>query len=138
MAFFKKVRQKINGKWYPQSITVGKPINTDQVADELAAISTVSRGDTYAVVKNLGTVLGRFMAQGRTVKVDGLGTFFYTADAIGQGVDTPQEVTATQINGVHIRFIPETTRASNNKIVTRTMVDTDITWEEWTGKEKQT
>lgn len=134
MGFYKKVKQKINGKWYPQSITVGKPVNTDQVADRLAAISTVSRGDTYAVLKDLGGVLGDYMAQGRTVKLEGVGTFYYTADAAGQGVDTPEKVTASQITGVHVRFIPETTRGSSNKVTSRSLVGTDIFWEEWAGK----
>lgn len=65
--------------WYPQSVTVGKPVTTDEIADELAIRSTVTRGDTYAVMKNLGAVLGNYMAQGRSVKIEGVGTFYYTA-----------------------------------------------------------
>ena len=57
MAFCKKVKKKITGLWYPQVVTVGKPVTTDQVADRLALISTVSRGDTYAVLKDFGGVL---------------------------------------------------------------------------------
>ena len=67
MAFFKKVKKKITGLWYPQVVTVGKPVTTDQVADRLALISTVSRGDTYAVLKDLGGVMASFMAEGRKV-----------------------------------------------------------------------
>ena len=59
MGFFKKVKQKINGMWYPQSITVGKPVTTDEVAKRLAIESTVSPADTFAVLKSLGSVLGR-------------------------------------------------------------------------------
>ena len=33
--FYKKNQQKINGLWYPKSITWGKAITTDQVADIL-------------------------------------------------------------------------------------------------------
>ena len=69
MAFFKKVKKKLTGLWYPEAITVGKPVTTDQVADRLALISTVSRGDTYAVLKDLGEVMASFMAEGRTVKL---------------------------------------------------------------------
>ena len=84
MAFFKKQQKKINGKWYPQVVTVGKPVTTDEVADRLSKISTVSRADTYAVLKDLADVLSDYMAQGRTVKLEGLGTFYYTAAANGQ------------------------------------------------------
>lgn len=131
MAFYKKQQQKINDLWYPQSITVGKPVTTDQIADKLALLSTVTRGDAYAIVKNLGGVLGDYMAAGRTVKVDGVGTFYYTAAANKKGVDSPQKVNATQITGVRVRFIPEVHRDVNSQVTTRSMVDSNIFWEEW-------
>ena len=133
MGFFKKVKQKINGMWYPQSITVGKPVTTDEVAKRLAIESTVSPADTFAVLKSLGSVLGSYMADGRTVKLDGVGTFYYTAVASGNGEDSPK-VTAKQITGVRVRFIPETSRSSNNQVTTRSLVDSNIFWEEWGGK----
>ncbi len=79
MAFFKRVQKKVNDLWYPQSVTWGKAVTTREVADELSVLSTVTRGDTYAVMENLGRVLSNFMGQGRTVKIDGIGTFYYTA-----------------------------------------------------------
>jgi predicted histone-like DNA-binding protein len=133
MAFFKKVKQKINGLWYPKSITVGKPVSTDEVADRLAQISTVSRADTYAVLKDLGGVMGDFMAQGRTVKLDGIGTFYYTAVATKQGVDSKEKVKASNIIGVRVRVIPETTRTASGKVNTRSLISDHIFWEEWGG-----
>ena len=133
MAFFKKVFKKVNNKWYPQSITVGKPYTTDQVADKLAQISTVSRADAYAVLKDLAGVMADMMANGRTVKLEGLGTFYYTSNASGKGVATEKEVNASQITGVRVRFIPETQRNSNNQVTTRSLVDDNIYWQEWGG-----
>lgn len=133
MAFYKKTKQKINGKWYPTSITVGKPVSTDEVAKRLAIESTVSPSDTYAVLKGLGSVLASFMAQGRTVKLDGVGTFYYTANTTGNGVDTPEEVSAKQIAGVRVRFLPEKHQNSSNQVTTRSLVDENIFWEEWGG-----
>lgn len=135
MAFFKKMKKKINGKWYPQSVTVGKPVTTDEVAKRLAAESTVSPADTYAVLKSLGGVLGDFMANGRTVKLEGLGTFYYTAAANGNGMDTAEKVTAAQITSVRVRFIPETHLNSSHQVTTRSLVSDNIFWEEWGGKE---
>jgi len=57
MAFYKKIQRKVDGKWYASAVTVGKPVTTDEVAD--------------------------YMANGRTVKMDGLGTFYYTANTQG-------------------------------------------------------
>lgn len=131
MAFFKRIQKAINNLWYPQSVTVGKPVTTREVADQLSIISTVTRGDTYAVIENLGIVLSNYMGQGRTVKIDGVGTFYYTASSTKKGVVTAKEVTASQINGVRVRFIPEVERNSGRQVTTRSMVNTNVFWEEW-------
>ena len=128
MAFYKKIQQAVNKKWYPRSIVVGDAATTDEVAQRLADISTVSLGDTYNVLKNLSTVLKAFMKEGRSVKLDGVGTFYYTADATKQGVDTAEEVSAKQIVGVRVRFLPEYGRTSSGKVSTRALVDDDIQW----------
>ena len=85
MAYYRKVQKKINGKWYPQSITIGKAVTTKEVANRLADLSALSPGDCYSMLGNLGKVLGEFMNSGRTVKLDGVGTFYYTANTAGQG-----------------------------------------------------
>ena len=138
MAFFKKIQKKINSKWYPQSVTVGKPVTTDEVARRIAAESTVSPADTFAVLKSLGGVMGDCMANGRTVKLEGLGTFYYTAAANGNGVDTAEKVTTSQITGVRVRFIPETHLSSSHQVTTRSLVSDNIFWEEWAGKTSST
>ncbi len=128
MAYYKKSQQKVNQKWYPRSIVVGDPITTQEVADRLAEISTVSRSDTYAVLQGLSSVLKSFMKEGHSVKLDGVGTFYYTADTSKQGVDTPEEVSPKQINGVRVRFLPEYGRTSSGKVSTRALVDDNIQW----------
>ena len=69
MAFYKKFQSKLNDLWYPRAITTGIPITTDRIADKLSLQSTVTRGDTYAVLKNLGGVIADYMASGSTVKL---------------------------------------------------------------------
>lgn len=135
MAFFKKVQKKLNNLWYPQAVTVGKPVTTDEVSKRLAAESTVSPADTYAVLKALGGVLGDYMAQGRTVKLDGLGTFYYTCQASGNGAETPEGVTAASINGVRVQFLPEARRKSGSTTMTRSLVSDNVFWVEWGGTE---
>ncbi|ADV45043.1 HU family DNA-binding protein [Bacteroides helcogenes] len=131
MAFFRRVQKKVNNLWYPQSVTVLKPVTTREVADELAALSTVSRGDTFAIMENLGRVLSGYMGGGRTVKLDGVGTFYYTAASTKNGVSNKEDVSASQIIGVRVRFIPEVERNSGRQVTTRSMVNTKIAWEEW-------
>ena len=75
-------------------------------------------------MENLGRVLSNFMGQGRTVKIDGIGTFYYTATSTKRGVPTAEEVSASLINGVRVRFLPEVERNSGNQVTTRSMVNT--------------
>jgi len=135
MAFFKKVYRQISKLWYASAVTVGKPVTTDEVADRLAQISTVSKADTYAVLKDLAGVLADYMANGRTVKLDGLGTFYYTCDTAGMGVNSADKVTAAQIKGARVRFIPETRMSggSTSRHATRSLVSQSVFWEEWGG-----
>lgn len=71
-----------------RSFTAGT-YDTKDVAKRLSEMSTVSKGDTYAVLMGLGEVLGSMMELGNSVKLDGLGTFYLVGNANGQGVDTP-------------------------------------------------
>lgn len=132
---------KVNGKWYPKSVLVGSTITTEQVAKRVAAESTVSPVDVRAVLTALGGVMGDYMAQGRSVKLDGIGSFYFTAATNKNGVATEKEVTAALINGVRVRFFPETcfrgggTRATGGgRRSVRGLSDVDIEWEEWKGK----
>lgn len=129
MAYYKKQQLKSNSKWYPKAAIIGKPVSTKEVAQRLAALSSLSTGDVNSVLDLLGGVLGDFMNEGRTVKLNGFGTFYYTIDSSGNGVDTPQEVSAQQIKGTRVRFIPETTRNSNNQVTSRSLVSSNVFWQ---------
>lgn len=72
MGFWKRRQQKVNGLWYPQSVTMGT-IDTDKIIERLAQISTVSKSDVQAVLGDLATVMADYMSLGYTVKLDGLG-----------------------------------------------------------------
>ena len=82
--------------------------------------------------------MGDYMSQGRSVKLDGVGSFYFTAVTSKNGVDKPEDVNATLIRGVRVRFIPETRYrgAGKGRVSTRGLSDVDIEWEEWKGEEK--
>ena len=128
MAYFKKVKQKSDNKWHPIAVTKGRPYTTDDVAQRLSEMSTVTPGDTYAVLINLGSVLAEMMNSGRSVKLKGVGTFYYTCRSEGQGVDTPEEVDARQITAAQIRFIPEYGRNQQGKVTDRTLISPNLFW----------
>lgn len=125
MAYYKK--QKLNGKWYPRSVTVGT-LTTADVAEHLSRMSTVTRGDVYAVLLGLGEVMGEMLAMGSSVKLDGLGTFYLVGRATGAGVDTPQEVSPRQFRKLSVAFIPEYSRTSSHAVVARTIVPRQVQW----------
>ena len=115
------------GKWYPRSVTQGKPVSTK--IKKLAQISTVSEADARAVLSMLGEVMADFLAAGRSVKLDGLGSFRlagYTGKEI-KAVDKPEQVTSKMFAGVRMRFVPEGERNANG-VLTKAMLQGDITW----------
>lgn len=136
MGFYKVRQHKKTLLYYPQAITVGKQITTAQVAAMLADRSTVTKADALAVLSELGGVMSTFMAQGRSVHLDGLGSFRYTINATKQGVETVEEVSANQIKSIRVRFVPEMTRNADKSVATRTMQPTAVDWFLWAKEEK--
>ncbi len=67
MIFWKRVKQAINDLWYPRAITVGKPVETQELAQRLARESTVSPADAHAVIRALPEVMADFMKESRVV-----------------------------------------------------------------------
>ena len=63
---------------------MGNPVTTDQIAKRLAAESTVAPADVKAVLEALSGVMGDYMAQGRSVRLDGIGSFFFQSQASGR------------------------------------------------------
>lgn len=124
--FYKKGFLKKANKYYAQAVVKGKPVSTRQIADRLSKQCTVTCADTYAVLMDLAGVLADYMAQGKSVRLEGLGTFRYTAHS--QSVDAEADVKATLIKGVRVRFVPEFTRPQGDKQVTRAIVAGNIEW----------
>lgn len=126
------------GKWYPRSVTQGKPVSTKTIAKKLAQISTVSEADARAVLSMLGEVMADFLAAGRSVKLDGLGSFRlagYTGKDI-KAVDTPEKVTSKMFAGVRMRFVPEGERDASG-VLTKAMLRGDVTWTLVSGKQDE-
>ena len=133
MAFYRKLQMKTskNKKWYPQAVLVDKPISTDELSEEIATASTVAPADVAATLKSLSGIMGKYMAQGRSVRLDGIGTFHFTINAEGNGVDTPEEVSARQIKGIRVRFTPETAYrigGVTGRVATRALSDVRVNW----------
>lgn len=128
MAFYKKQFHKETGVYYPQAVTVGNPVETKEVAERLAQISTVSKSDVAAVLGDLAGVLADFMKQGKSVRLDGLGTFRLTLDTTGVKEEKDFDFNK-QVKAVRVQFTPQ--REGNTKrgeAITRGLVSTGIEW----------
>ena len=63
--------------YYPRVILSGR-VDTDQIAKEIAELSSLTPGDTKNVIDNLVTVMTRHLQASESVTLDGLGTFRFT------------------------------------------------------------
>lgn len=134
MAYYKEQYNEKNGVWYPQAVVVGKPIETKKIADRLARISTVSYADVLAVLAELPGVLADYMAQGKSVRLEGLGTFRYTLDTTG--VENRDEMDfQKQLKAVRVQFVPAREGfVPKGGTQTRALVPTDIEWLKYNGE----
>ena len=134
MAYYKEQFNEKFGVWYPQAVVMGKPIETKKIADRLAQISTVSRADVAAVLAELPGVLADYMAQGKSVRLEGLGTFRYTLDT--EGVANKEEFDfQKQLKAVRVQFTPaKEGAATKGGTQTRALVPSGIEWLKWNGE----
>ena len=135
MIFWKRVQQYINQLWYPRSVTVGKPVETQELANRIARESTVSPADTHAVLRALPEVMADFMKESRAVHFEGLGWFRYTINAMGEGVENKEDVSEAQIKGLRVQFTPDRIRNMSGGYTRALIADEGITFMEWLGKE---
>ena len=137
MAFYKEQYSEKFGVYYPQAVVVGKPIDTKEVAKRLAKISTVSLADVLAVLAEMPGVLSDFMSQGKSVRLDGLGTFRYTLDT--DGVENREDFDfQKQLKAVRVSFIPQREGAvTKGGTATRALVPGGIEWLKYDGQEAE-
>lgn len=130
--FFKKSKLRVNGKtkWFPRAVIVSKrPADSDELARRIAQMSTASTGDVHLVLRSLPSVMAQIMNEGRTVHIDGLGSFFFKLSCAGRGVDTPEEVSRKQIKDIRVQFLPERQRIDGKRFGKPLTQDVEL--EDW-------
>ncbi len=90
-------------KYYSLAKSTGA-VSLRQLAEQIAARSTVSTIDTMAVLEGLVTVLPQNIADGKTIKLGDLGYFRLSLHS--NGSDTAEEVTVQNIKSNHLLFRP--------------------------------
>ena len=92
------------GKWYAKMVPIGN-ITSEQLAEEVSHLSTVTRSDMLAVLWSLAAVIRRHLLNSEIVHVDGLGSF-----RIGfrsRAKDRREDVTADDIYGLRVVMSPD-------------------------------
>lgn len=132
MLFFKRIARKLSGKtlWYPQLITRGKPAESEELAERLSYMSTVTKGDVYAVLANLPSVMADILSSGRAVHINGLGSFYLNCTSRGRGAESPEQVDSSRIKGLRVVFLPERHRGNGRRMI-RPLVPQGIEIIDW-------
>jgi predicted histone-like DNA-binding protein len=107
--FFNKVQRGKPGDplsekpWYLILKSTGL-VRARQVARLLADETTLNPKEVELAVALTGKIAGRLLADGHTVELESLGTFYLTANSAPSA--TKEEVTAHNLKGIKIRFTP--------------------------------
>ena len=128
MSFYRKVYNKKFGVWYPSAVVMGQPVPVKKVAKRLSQMCTVTYADVMAVLGELPGVMADYMAQGKSVRLDGLGTFRYTLDS--KGVEQEADFDFQKhVRAVRVQFVPQREGAmTKGSTATRTLVPADLEW----------
>jgi predicted histone-like DNA-binding protein len=90
-------------KWYLILKSIGL-VRTKKVAILLADETTLNYKEAEIALVQAGKIMGRLLSDGHTVELDGLGTFYVTANSTAS--DTKEGVTSHNVKGRNIRFNP--------------------------------
>lgn len=89
---------------YVAKVAYGSEVNTDLLADEIAAATTASPAEVLMWLRALEHQISFHISMGDVVRLDSLGTFSPTISATAQA--TPEEVTSRTIKSVGVLFRP--------------------------------
>lgn len=129
MAFYSKKFVKLTGKWAPVSKSVSN-YDAKRLAKDIEKESTVSYSDVMAVLSAIPNVMTRYLAEGHSVKLDGIGSFHLVFECKKTGVDTPEEVSMEQVTNIKVQFRPAMKAGVGSQKGKRinTLIADDIEW----------
>ena len=127
MAFFSKKFIKLTGKWSPVCKTVSC-YDAQRLAKDIEKECTVSYTDVISVLTAIPGVMRRYLAEGHSVKLDGIGSFFLTFECKKTGVDRAEEVSMDQVTNIKVQFRPAMRGSGVKGKFANTLIADDIEW----------
>ena len=108
----KNVKSKIYGKWFAHSKSV-ETMNTRKLSQHISEHGSIYTPDVVFGVlekfrEKFRSCLLEMLLESKSVKIDGLGTFYTTLENEPGGADKEEDFNVQKnLKALHIRFIPE-------------------------------
>lgn len=111
------------------TVTQGSPVSTKELCQYIADSTTASASDVMAVLLSLPKVMELYLKNGRSVKLEGIGTYRYKVSA-GM-VDNKDDAGESLIRDIRVQFTPErtVTAVGKQRITRRALIPDNLTWE---------
>ena len=100
--------ESFKGKWFAHSKSV-ETMNTRKLAKHISEHGSVYTTDVvFGVLEKFRSCLLEMLLESKSVKIDGLGTFYTTLENEPGGADKEEDFNVQKnLKALHIRFIPE-------------------------------
>jgi len=104
----KNVKSKIYGKWFAHSKSV-ETMNTRKLSQHISEHGSIYTPDVvFGVLEKFRSCLVEMLLESKSVKIDGLGTFYTTIENEPGGAAKEEEFNVQKnLKALHIRFKPE-------------------------------
>ena len=104
----KNVKSKIYGKWFAHSKSV-ETMNTRKLSQHISEHGSIYTPDVvFGVLEKFRSCLVEMLLESKSVKIDGLGTFYTTIENEKGGVAKEEDFSVQKnLKALHIRFKPE-------------------------------
>lgn len=91
-------------KYFPSPYYTGS-IDLEKISENISSATTLTQADVTAVIQALIMQIPHYMELGLITKLDGLGSFRLSFS--GEGKENPSDITAKDIDDIHIIFTPD-------------------------------
>lgn len=106
---FKNARSSANNRWFAYVNKAGL-LSTRGLAQHMIEHGMTNKADVLAMLAKLSECIPELVAQGYSVKLDGIGIFYPTIANVKGGAETVADFSLTQnVKGVRFRFKPDST-----------------------------
>ena len=104
----KNEKSKIYGKWFAHSKSV-ETMNTRKLSQHISEHGSIHTPDVvFGVLEKFRSCLVEMLLESKSVKIDGLGTFYTTIENEPGGAAKEEDFNVQKnLKALHIRFIPE-------------------------------